>query len=273
MDSFTVTLSRVRQLSGSTRDFRFVRDDHRECEFLPGQFYRFVFEDSEGEFERSYSLCNFEADTNPSVLDLVISTVTDGRASKLLFAAEPGLKAKVTGPFGRLILPEVLPERLFLVATSVGIAPYMPMLAAMQSIRDRGPCDVHLIYGVRDYSEFVYGGYLDDLDSSCADFHLHLCLSRSAAAPHDTRSQFEGYVQDKLLELKPNPATDHVLLCGNPNMIDQAYPQLKDLGFKVKQVVREKYVFAKDKVKVASKPEMSDAQKKLLAEKMQRYQK
>ena len=273
MESFTAVLTRVRTLSESTRDFRFVREDGGELAFIPGQFYRFVFSDGQGEFERSYSLCNFSSDVEPDMLDLVISTVEGGRASKLLFGAEPGLKAAISGPFGRLILPEPLPKRLFLVATSVGIAPYMPMLGALESALEASSVEVHLLYGVRDYSEFIYGEFLNEFAERFEHFHLHVCVSRCDVEPKRASSQMRGYVQEMLFELKPNPDSDHIMLCGNPNMIDETYPKLKDIGFKVKQVVREKYVFAKDKAVAKPQTAMSDAQKKLLAEKMKKYQK
>jgi ferredoxin-NADP reductase len=272
LDSFKVVLTRVRTLSESTRDFRFVREDGSELEFVPGQFYRFVFADEKGEFERSYSLCNFDADSTRQDMDLVISTVDGGRASKLLFTAEPGLEAQVTGPFGRLVLPDEMPRRLFLVATSVGIAPYMPMLDALKSALEQTFVEVHLLYGVRDYSEFIYGDFLNGFSQSYKNFHLHLCVSRCDVDANQTESQHKGYVQAKLMQLTPNPESDHIMLCGNPNMIDEAYPKLKELGFKVKQVVREKYVFAKDKTPSKSAGEMSAEQKQLLADKMKKYQ-
>ena len=274
MKSFKAILTRVRTLSQSTRDFRFIREDGGALEFAPGQFYRFVFSDEQGEFERSYSLCNFADDADGKTMDLVISTVDGGRASRLLFAASPGLETTVTGPYGRLVLPDTLPQRLFLVATSVGIAPYLPMLNQLRPALNEDQCEVHLLYGVRDYSEFIYGDFLNDFSSQYAAFNLHLCLSRCDLEAGQTESQFKGYVQDKLQALLPNPDTDLVMLCGNPHMIDQTYPSLKELGFKVKQVVREKYVFAKDKVPVESKAaSMSAEQMSLLAEKMKKYQK
>ena len=275
MDSFEVKLTRIRPLSSTTKDFRFEPIDDRTIEFLPGQFYRFVFTDEQGEFERSYSLCNFEDEQlRERVLDLVISTVKGGRASGLLFAAEPGLRARVTGPFGRLLVPSTLPRRLFLVATSVGIAPFMPMLAQLAEPLQNNEVEVHFLYGTRDRSELVYGESLKAFTAAHSGFHLSACYSRqNTGAPLDNEIEFSGYVQDRLMSLKPDPATDHILLCGNPKMIDETYANLKALGFGVKQVVREKYVFAKDKQQASTgKPAMTDAQKKLIAEKMKKYQ-
>ena len=266
-----VKLERIRRLSSTTRDFRFVRLDNQVTDYIPGQFFRFRFEDELGKFERPYSLCNFEPQSRgASHLDLVISTVESGRASKLLWQSETGLSATVTGPFGRLLVPKKLPGRLFLVATSVGIAPYMPMLMQLSEQLKGDGLQVHFLYGTRDRSEFVYGESLSSYAADHPGFHLAVCYSRDM--PQDKRKfEYPGYVQERLKSLSMNPATDHVLLCGNPGMIDEIYPWLKQLGFTVRQVVREKYVFAKE-AKSEAKTQLTDAQKKLIQEKMQKYQ-
>jgi len=268
LNHFDIELIRLRKLSSSTYDFRFRRLDGSSLEFEPGQFFRFEFTDDKGEFERSYSLCNFEADVQPRHLDLVISTVENGRASRLLFESKIGLRAKASGPFGRLVLPRAMPQRLFLVATSVGIAPFMPMLAGLEPMLLAGVIEVHFLYGTRDLSEFIYGDPLVEFADRHSDFHLHVCFSRCDPV---TAGQTRGYVQDALFKLTPNPATDHFLLCGNPKMIDDIYPKLKQLGLGVKQVVREKYVFAKTIGMASEKSSMSDEQKRILAEKMKKY--
>lgn len=272
LNHFDIELTRVRTLSPSTRDFRFVRLDGSPVIFEPGEFFRFTFTDDVGDFERSYSLCNFELEAASQLLDLVISVVEGGRASRLLFNSEPGLKATVSGPFGRLVLPKILPKRLFLIATSVGIAPYMPMLAKLEPALAANEVEVHFLYGTRDSTELVYGEALNEFADKYANFHLHVCFSRCAPI---SENQIQGYVQDQLFKLSPSSETDHCLLCGNPQMIDDIYPRLKSLGFGVKQVVREKYVFAKDKVAQTNQvkaTEMSDEKKRLLAEKMKLYQ-
>jgi ferredoxin-NADP reductase len=273
LESFSTKLTRIRELSDSTRDFRFIAD--RDVEFEPGQFYRFTFADEQGQFERSYSLCNFLEDATGPVMDLVISTVSGGRASDLLFSASPGLSARVTGPFGRLVLPKEMPQRLFLVATSVGIAPFMPMLESLQRRWQTGETtEVYFLYGTRDHHEFVYGDMLTGFAAANPGFHLHLCVSRCEPDKSLAVTQTRGYVQDALFSMQLDPATDHILLCGNPKMIDDCYPKLKDMGFGVRQVVREKYVYAKDKTTQQSAAKtMSEEQKALLAEKMKKYQK
>ncbi|MBT7880767.1 MAG: hypothetical protein HN738_22030, partial [Gammaproteobacteria bacterium] len=170
---FSVRLERVRTLSESTKDFRFACAANTTLNYKPGQFYRFVFADEQGEFERSYSLCNFD-ELYGQHMDLVVSKVDNGRATKLLFNCQEGLEAKVTGPFGRLTLPEKIPGRLVMVATSVGLAPYMPILKELET---RGFPEVVLLLGVRDRSEFIYGDVLKDYAQRHDYFDLRLCLS------------------------------------------------------------------------------------------------
>ena len=259
---FTVRLERIRELSATTRDFRFVRNDGKMTEYQPGQFFRFVFTDSKGEFERSYSLCNFE-ELYGGNLDLVVSMVAGGRATNYLFDCAVGIEADVTGPFGRLLLPDAPLNRLVMVATSVGLAPYMPMLRELESRKFE---QVVLLLGVRDRSEFIYSNELLEYAERHGFFELRLCLSREVAS---AAYEYDGYVNEQLNDLSLKSGADFVLLCGNPNMIDKAWGYLRDEGFKAKQVVREKYVFAKEKKSGAKK--LTEKQKRLIAEKMQKY--
>jgi len=258
---FDVKLERIRTLSDSSRD-------------KPGQFFRFVFTDGTGEFERSYSLCNFDKGDS-ATLDLLVSTVEGGRASELLFNCKAGIRARVSGPFGRLLVPEKLPRRLFLVATSVGIAPYMPMLGQLSPTLMGSELDVYFLYGTRDHSEFIYGEKLRQYSDDHQGFHLNVCYSRElingAGDDEFGNDEFGGYVQERLKQLSMSPATDHILLCGNPMMIDETYAWLKSEGFGVRQVIREKYVFAKQP-QLKKKIELTEEQKKLIAEKTKKYQ-
>lgn len=258
-----VRLERIRELSKTTKDFRFVRTDGENFSYTPGQFFRFLFTDDDGEFERSYSPCNFEV-LYGDYLDLVISEVEGGRATRLLFGATEGLTARLTGPYGRLTVPRELPARLVLVATSVGLAPFMPILKHLDGAT--AP-KILLLLGVRDETEFLYGDWLLDYRASHENFELRLCYSRQEPV---NDYEFSGYVTAQLGDIGVDPAGDHFLLCGNPHMIDDAWPWLKEQGFRAKQVTREKYVFAKE-TRSESKP-LTEEDKKLIAEKMKKYQ-
>lgn len=262
-EAFPAELIRIRRLSASTMDFRFRRTDGEPVVFKPGEFFRFAFTDNRGTFERPYSLCNF-SDAAETEMDLVVSTVERGRASEYLFHCDLGIEANVTGPYGRMVLPVALPQRLFMVATSVGIAPFLPMLDKLKEVN----AAVVLLFGVRDRAEFLYADHLLGLCQEWPNFSLVVCYSREVA----NLEVYErlGYVTDFVDTFEPNSETDRFLLCGNPRMIDDCYGRLKTLGFSAKQVVREKYVFAKDTKKV-QRSALTDEQKQLIAEKLRKH--
>ncbi|MGH8110357.1 MAG: ferredoxin--NADP reductase, partial [Rhodanobacteraceae bacterium] len=51
-----------------------------------------------------------------------------------------------------------------------------------------------------------------------------------------------GHVQDVLPEVAVDPEHDIAYLCGNPDMVDAAFTQLKEYGLSIKHIRREKYV-------------------------------
>jgi NAD(P)H-flavin reductase len=270
-ESFEVKLKRIRRLSRSTLDFRFVKTDGTSVEFEPGQFFRFRFIDEEGEFERSYSLCNYgENIANVDFLDLVISVVEGGRASKLLFSCEEGIAAQVTGPFGRLLAPDPIPKRLIMIATSVGLAPFMPILTRLTNALENNITEVVLLFGARDRDEFLYRDEILAFNGKHNNFSLRMSYSRDDL-PDQESYEFKGYVTEQLKQLQPDSESDHVLLCGHPKMIDDCYALLKDAGLKARQVTREKYVFARE-TRAVAKSVLSEDQKRLIAEKMKKYQ-
>jgi len=65
-------------------------------------------------------------------------------------------------------------------------------------------------------------------------------------------------------------ATDRVLVCGNPKMVDDVYQILRSKGFGPKTVVREKYVFAAQE-RTAKPKASSAADAALLQEKIKQY--
>jgi len=266
IESFEATLKHSNRVSPTTLEFRFVRNDNRPVEYQPGQFYRFTFTQQGEKFERSYSIAScHEAPGSSANLDLLISYVDGGKASQYLFQAEPGLVCSVKGPFGRLLIPAKLPNRLIMVATSVGIAPYLPMLRQLEPLLEGG-LDVELIFGVRSREEFLYPELLLNYVEAHPNFDLTVCISRETPA---IKRSFErtGYVQARLEEMELDAQRDHILLCGNPVMIDETFSLLKEKGFGVSNVIREKYVYARETVSL-SQQKLSAEQKKLIAEKL-----
>ena len=95
--------------------------------------------------------------------------------------------------------------------------------------------------GARDESGLLYEADFEKMQAEFPDFHYIPCLSR---VPRDTPkpNDVHGHVQDAIKNLGINPATDIAYLCGNPNMVDETFVQLKEEGLPVAQIRREKYV-------------------------------
>lgn len=270
-DYITVELQRIKRISPSTKMFRFVTDGVG-VPFLAGQFYRFTFTDGSGQFERSYSLCNQLDEEDQCHLDLIVSEVDRGRATQVLFSSSIGLQVRVRGPFGRLVLPQPLPARSVLVATSVGLAPFIPMLSMFAASPPSNDKAMVLFLGVRDREEFLYGQWLLSLHNRLSQFQLFVCYSKETAIDLQPY-EHHGYVTDVVAQEHPNPQSDFFMLCGNPQMVDDVFLLLKNLGFSGRNVRREKYIFARQENNSARPKTLSKGDRALLLEKIKRYQK
>lgn len=272
IEPFELNLESIQVLSDTTREFRFIRTDGNPVTYLPGQFYRFSFQDDKGSFVRSYSVATFGGAVGRSErLDLLIAYVKDGRTSRYLFDSDADelvqrLSCSAKGPYGRLVVPSRMPKRLIMVATSVGLAPYIPILNQLDQVMKTDPVTVELILGVRSPDEFIYADKLIEYEQGHPNFSLTVCYSRQMPGDEDVQA-VSGYVQKYLRKMQLDPLGDHVLLCGNPHMIDDVFGELKIRGFGVRNVVREKYVFARESTD-SKKTVLSEAQKRLIAEKL-----
>ena len=93
-----------------------------------------------------------------------------------------------------------------------------------------------LTLGDRDFVEFA---------AAHDNVNFHACYSREM--PDEPESwEKQGYVQLNIEKLNPDPATDIVYLCGNPDMVDDATALLKEAGFGIRQIRREKYLPARN---------------------------
>ena len=244
------------------------RSDQAELPFVPGQFYRFRFQDDRGSFQRSYSFAQCDDALAPGDFELLITPVVYGRATELLFGDSAPIEAEIEGPYGRLVLP-TSGRKLVLVATSAGLAPYLPMLKALESKSPLPFDSVLLLFGVREPPEFLYRDWIEAFAERNAWFHWQVFYSQTLPL-HPGPAEFQGYLHTGLECLDLDPDSDWILLCGNPMMIDTAFESLKHRGFKARRVIREKYLFARQE-KQSAASSMSEADRALLLAKMARY--
>ncbi|NVJ68352.1 MAG: oxidoreductase [Gammaproteobacteria bacterium] len=241
LPSYQLELLNNEEICPNVRKLKFKFIEPATFSYRPGQFVSFVLEHEEKPLKRSYSIANLEQPDEDGMvttdyLEIVISYVDGGRATKIFFAAQAGDKFEISGPVGLLVLGSELPQRVFLIGTGTGMAPYRSMLNQLPQLKQH---EFHILFGAQKAQDLFYQ---DDFQQAKQhdNIQYHACLSRE-----QLDECHHGYVQSKLEQLAPNPETDLVYLCGNPNMVDDVFSMLKELEFGVKQVKREKYVFSK----------------------------
>ncbi|MDF2690323.1 MAG: ferredoxin--NADP(+) reductase [Gammaproteobacteria bacterium] len=239
IEQFNLVLKSAKMLTPNTRHMIFVREDGKKLDYLPGQFITFTFDGSDGKPKRrSYSISSLHGQTDE--IEIAISYIKGGVASEALFAMQPGQKFPAMGPAGRLVLQEEPISRYILIATGTGVAPYRCMLPNIAEKLNNPNFSIELFLGVRLKEDLLYGEDFVEFAKTHPNFKFHAYYSReqSALEPYEHK----GYVQHAFDQLNLKPGSDVIYLCGNPNMIDEAFQKLVAMGFATKDIRREKYI-------------------------------
>ncbi|MGA9853838.1 MAG: FAD-binding oxidoreductase [Gammaproteobacteria bacterium] len=238
-DRFTFVLKSSHMATPRVRQLNFRREDVTPFSYIPGQFITLHMPWQEMELRRSYSVATIPGSVEE--VQIAVTHVEGGRATKLLYDMTPGARVQATGPFGRFVLRDDPPGRYLLVATGTGISPYRAMLPQLRTRLDGQQHEAVLLLGVRGPDELLFGDDFVSFARHNPAFQFIASYSRRMPAILVAHAR-KGYVQDHLMELKPDPKRDIVYLCGNPDMIDTAVERLKAVGFDNHNLRREKYV-------------------------------
>lgn len=235
-------------LAPSVGHYVFSRDDGQPLDFIPGQFIQVHFHYADGTpTKRSYSLATIHdhAMGPGDAVEIAVSYVAGGSATALFEGLETGGHIDASGPYGRFcLMPGDANQRYLLIGTGTGVTPYRAMLPQLEKLIVERGIEVVLLFGARTPEELLYGEDFRTFAEKHPQFRFVPCFSRELPDnPHaDVR---HGYVQQFLAEFSPDPATDIAYLCGNPNMVDACFEQLKADGLPIPQIRREKYVSSK----------------------------
>ncbi len=228
-----------------------VRPDNPGFHFSPGQFAILGLRGSSARnplaaseenppdpdrlIRRAYSIAS--SNRTPEILEFYLVLVPDGALSPRLFALEPGERlyvgAKASGTFTLDRVPES--RDLILISTGTGIAPFMSMVRSLHR------CDLErrfiLLHGARHGEDLGYREELELLAQRCGTLIYLPTLTR--AGPEEGWGGHVGRVQTLLddgtlrtaMGRDPDPARDHVFLCGNPQMLEEMQPRFESAGF------------------------------------------
>ncbi|MCY4043819.1 MAG: FAD-binding oxidoreductase [Cellvibrionales bacterium] len=187
---------------------------------------------------RSYSIVSSPQEFDKTgKVSIAISLIDGGCGSTFFKTIKPGDLVFALGPFGNLNLDlSIRFERIFLLGTGTGIAPYLSMQEEIKGLWDKS---VDIVAGFRSKTQAIY---LDQLSSLNQYDHVttEICFSREKLPTYHY-----GYIQHLLPLLMLNPKKDCFYLCGNPRMIDAVKNQLINEGFCLnKNLFEESYTFS-----------------------------
>lgn len=241
MKTFDVKLISSKKITPNIMHLAFKMADGTPLEYIPGQFITFLLNKDDQIKRRSYSIATIPGDIEAT--EVAISYVDGGTASEIMFNLQPGETLSCMGPAGRLLFRETdAPTRALLVATGTGVAPYRSMLPeiARRLAADEN-FEVIVMLGMQYRADLPYAEDFIAFAKQHPRFKFMAFLSRDELADQQEH-EHKGYVQSAFSHLELDPDEDLVFLCGNPNMIDEAYAQLTDEGFSPRSVRREKYI-------------------------------
>lgn len=188
---------------------------------------------------RAYSIVSSPFD---EILEFFSIVIPDGAFTSQLQHLEVGDELLLnTMPFGFLTLARYqkpLPKDLWLLATGTGLAPFLSMLQDLKTWEDYE--HIVLAYSARSTEELAY---MDKIESLQEDFgSLVDNPANLIFIPIVTREPVEGALTERLPKLLLDGTlqaragidldvdSTHVMLCGNPEMVEDTKETLKSLG-------------------------------------------
>jgi ferredoxin--NADP+ reductase len=197
--------------------------------FVPGQFFQLGVRGPDGELiRRSYSAAS--APGQP--LEFLLSEVPSGALTPRLCALGEGDILELDDvPLGFFTLAEVPAcDTLWLVATGTGLGPFLSMLRSEDALERFN--QVVVVHGAPSRARLAYADEVRAL-SQGKNARYVPCVSREEPPEDGLAGRVTEVLTSGALEAKAGVSIDaraHVLLCGNPAMIDDMVGLLRGRG-------------------------------------------
>ncbi|GEA68566.1 ferredoxin--NADP(+) reductase [Acinetobacter pittii] len=215
--------------------FSFTMTRPAHFKFTAGQFARIGLKVGEELVVRAYSVVSSPFD---EMLEFFSIVVPDGAFTSNLQHLKVGDELYLEKiPYGYLTLAryqQPLPHDLWLLATGTGLAPFLSMLQDFDTWSKYQK--INLVYSVRTAAELAYVYRIQEIAETFGEGHNGFkfipIITRDPSAPLHDRLPIliENSELEKSAGIELNPATSHVMLCGNPQMVDDTKEALKRRG-------------------------------------------
>lgn len=215
--------------------FSFTMTRPAHFKFMAGQFARIGLKVGEELVVRAYSVVSSPFDETLEFFSIV---VPDGAFTSNLQHLKVGDELYLEKiPYGYLTLAryqQPLPHDLWLLATGTGLAPFLSMLQDFDTWSKYQK--INLVYSVRTTAELAYVDRIQEIAETFGEGHVGFkfisIITRDPSAQlHDRLPVLiENGELEKVAGIELSPATSHVMLCGNPEMVDDTKEALKRRG-------------------------------------------
>ena len=215
--------------------FSFTMTRPAHFKFTAGQFARIGLKVDDELVVRAYSVVSSPFDETLEFFSIV---VPDGAFTSNLQHLQVGDELYLEKiPYGFLTLARYqlpAPHDLWLLATGTGLAPFLSMLQDFETWTKYQ--HIYLVYSVRSAAELAYVDKIQEIAETFGEGHsgfkfIPIVTRDPQAALHDrlpvliANGELEQAAGSVL-----NPETSHVMLCGNPAMVDDTKEALKARG-------------------------------------------
>ena len=223
----------VHRWTNTLFSFTMTRPSH--FKFTAGQFARIGLKVGDELVVRAYSVVSSPFDETLEFFSIV---VPDGAFTSNLQHLKVGDELYLEKiPYGYLTLERYqlpLPQDLWLLGTGTGLAPFISMLQDFETWKNYK--NINLVYSVRTASELAYADRIQEIAETFGEGHTGFrftpIITRDPEAPLHDRLPIliENGELEKAVGLEFNPETTHIMLCGNPEMVEDTKEALKARG-------------------------------------------
>ncbi|MBW3610635.1 MAG: hypothetical protein KY438_03785 [Actinobacteria bacterium] len=227
------TLVERRVLCPGTLGLTFEVIDSEPFHFLPGYFIA-IRADDETLGKRRSPYCITSPPDGGRRFRLLLRLV-HGELSGHLGSLDLGDVISFRGPSGQSMIPKDDERALLLLATGVGIGPFLSLLPYLLELGFDQP--VRLFWGLRHLDDLCLVDELEALTDTYANFEYRISLSQ----PPPNWDGLCGRVTESVPQLLETLGGTRYYLVGNGAMIEEMTDVLSDLGVNRRDVYREAY--------------------------------